>query len=128
MSPKIEHSVPPMTVEAASIYAQRIHSFVEADVRSPDPDELEGAYQRFEQHYGIGRWTVEHLRKHRAKTCDVGVFARLRGAYLDLCARQVSKLQHQIAVEKATGDDTMEDFEAEALALAEKIAARRAMK
>ena len=54
------------------------------------------------------------------------LFARLRGAYLDLCERQVSKLQHQIAVDKATNDDdTLDDLEGEAARLAAKIAARR---
>jgi hypothetical protein len=68
-----------------------------------------------------------HLRSRRAKSCDVSLFARIRGAYLDLCERQVTKLQHQIAVEKATHDD-LEDLAAEAAALAEKIRSRRAVR
>jgi len=123
-SPISEHPVHPMTVDAASDYARRIHSFVEHDVR--DPDQLELAFDSFERRYGIGRWTLEHLRKGRAKTCDVGIFARLRAAYLDLCERQVSKLQHQIAVEKATSDDDLADLEAETAALAAKIQAKKA--
>jgi hypothetical protein len=123
-SPISEHPVHPMTVDAACDYARRIHSFVEHDVR--DPDQLEFAFDSFERRYGIGRWTLEHLRKGRAKTCDVGIFARLRAAYLDLCERQVTKLQHQIAIEKATSDDDLADLEAEASALAAKIAAKKA--
>jgi hypothetical protein len=46
-------------------------------------------------------------------------------AYVDLCERQVSKLQHEIAIEKAMGDDLLEDLGAEAAALAAKIAARK---
>lgn len=121
--PNFEHPVHPMTVEAATDYARRIHNFVEAETR--DPDQLEFAFDSFERRYGIGRWTLEHLRKGRAKTCDVGIFARLRAAYLDLCERQVSKLQHQIAIEKATGDDTLADLEREAADLAAKIQARK---
>lgn len=122
-SPNSEHPVHPMTVEAAADYARRIHAFVEQDTR--DPDQLEFAFGAFERRYGIGRWTLEHLRKGRAKTCDVGIFARLRAAYLDLCQRQVTKLQMQIAIEKATNDDDLGDLEAEASALAAKIAAKR---
>lgn len=124
-SPKSEHSAPPMTVEAATDYARRVHGFIEAGVRSDD--ELDAAYSSFERQFGVGRWTIEHLRKRKAKTCDVSVFAKLRGAYLALCERQVAKLQHQIAVEKATNDD-LEDLAAEAAALAEKIRSRRAVR
>ena len=126
--PNFEHPVPTMTVEAATTYARRVHGFIEADADAsglPGEEALDYAYDRFERVHGIGRWTVEHLRKGKAKTCDVGVFARLRGAYLDLCQRQVAKLQHQIEVEKATGDDALEDLEAEARALAERIAAKK---
>lgn len=122
--PHSEHSVPSMTVEAATDYARRIHAYVEHDAR--DPDQLEFAFDTFERRYGIGRWTLEHLRKGRAKTCDVGIFARLRAAYLDLCERQVTKLQHEIAITKATGDDDLAALEDEAAALAAKIAARKA--
>ena len=125
-SPTPEHPVPPMTVEAATDYARRVHGFIEAGVRSDD--ELDAAYSSFERQFGVGRWTIEHLRKRKAKTCDVSVFAKLRGAYLALCERQVAKLQHQIAVEKAIDDDDdLRDLEAEARALAAKIAAKKAM-
>jgi hypothetical protein len=123
--PISEHLVFPMTVEAATDYARRIYGFVETETR--DPDQLEFAFDSLERRYGIGRWTLEHLRKGRAKTCDVGIFARLRAAYLDLCERQVTKLQHQIAIEKASGDDTIEDLEREAASLAAKIQARKAV-
>jgi hypothetical protein len=124
-SPNSEHLVHPMTVEAATDYARRIHGFVESSNR--DPDLLDYEFEQIERRYGIGRWTLEHLRKGRAKGCDVSVFARLRAAYLDLCERQVSKLQQQIAFEKATNhDDDLASLEAEAAALAAKIAAKKA--
>lgn len=114
-----KHPVPPMTVEAASSYASRL---LEMEQRGSD---LDSALFRLEQRYGLSPNQILHLHRKRAKSCDVSLFARLRGAYLDLCERQVSKLQHQIAVEKATGDDTLEDLEIEAVALAAKIAARK---
>lgn len=125
-SPKNEHSVPAMTVEAAANYATRVHKMLSAGVRSDD--DLDVAYDSFERQFGVGRWTIEHLRKLKAKTCDVSVFARLRGGYIALCERQVAKLQHEIAIEKAThDDDDLRDLEAAAAALAAKIAAKKAM-
>mgnify|MGYP000432103208 CR=1 FL=1 len=60
-------------------------------------------------------------------TVEAGLLARIRGAYLDLCERQVSKLQHEIAVEKALNeDDTLEDLEREARRLAARIAKKKA--
>lgn len=115
---------PPMTVEAASDYASRVHKMLSAGVRSDD--DLDVAYDQFERQFGVGRWTIEHLRKKRAKGCDVSVFSKLIGGYLTLCERQVAKLQHEIAVTRATSDDTLEDFDAQAAALAQKIAERKA--
>lgn len=126
-SPTKEHLVPTMTIEAATEYASRLHRHVEEQVPSRDPDEIDWAFDRFERLWGVGRWTLEHLRKGRAKTCDVTIFARLRAAYLGLCEQQLGKLQHQIAYLKATGDDDLADLEGEAARLAEKIAARKAL-
>lgn len=124
-SPKNEQLVPPMTVEAAADYASRVHRFIEAGTRSDD--DLDTAYAAFERQFGVGRWTIEHLRKRKAKSCDVGIYAKLKGAYVALCERQVAKLQHEIAIEKATHeDDDLRDLEAEAAALASKIAAKKA--
>jgi hypothetical protein len=88
----------------------------------------DNALSRLEAKYGIPFWSLQNLRTGRAKTVEAGLFARVRSAYLDLCERQVSQLQHEIAVEKAMhgGDDvTLEDLEREAAALAQKIAAKR---
>jgi hypothetical protein len=123
-STKNQHPVQvnPMTVEAASNYASRL---LEMEQRGSDTD---SALFRLEQRYGISPNQLMHLRSRRAKSCDVSLFARLRGAYLDLCERQVTKLQHQIAVEKATDDDDdLRDLEAAAAALAAKIAAKKAV-
>jgi hypothetical protein len=85
------------------------------------------AQRRLEVKYGIPFWSLEHLRTGRAKTVDGGLLARIRAAYLDLCERQVAKLQHEIAVEKAINeDDSLGDLEREAEELASRIAAARA--
>lgn len=70
--------------------------------------------------------TMENLRVGRVKTVEAGLMARIRGAYLDLCQRQVARLQHAIAIEKAKNDDDdLEDLAAEAAALALKIETKR---
>jgi hypothetical protein len=118
---KTVKQVQPMTVEAASDYASRLLEF---EQRGSD---TESALFRLEQRYGLSPNQVLHLRSRRAKSCDVSLFARLRAAYIDLCERQVTKLQHQIAVEKATDDDDdLRDLEAEAARLAAKVQARKA--
>jgi hypothetical protein len=93
------------------------------------PGDTEGALHRLSQHYGIGFWTLSHLRKGNAKKVDSSLLEQLRAAYLDLCERQIAALQHGIALERAvTGDDDLSNYAAEAAALAEKVAARRAMR
>lgn len=109
-----------MSATVASDYVRRM---IQSESRGPG--DSENAMNRLEQRYGIGFWTLDRLRKNRAKTCDIGLFVRIKYAYLDLCTRQIGKLQHEIAMETAAGDDTLGDLEAEARALAEKIAAKR---
>jgi hypothetical protein len=121
MFTKSDNKVHDMSVEAASDYVQRM---VQREARGPG--DIENAMSRLEVRYGIGFWQLSHLRKGRAKTCDTSLFARIRAAYLDMCARQISALQHEIEVEGALGNDDLADLEAEARALAKKIAAKRA--
>lgn len=129
---KLSKMVPPMSTDAmfdapmmsaarAIKYARRI-----VEIESRAPNDAEAAMERIERKYGIGFWPLSHLRKGNAKTCDVSLYARLRLAYLDMCGRMVASLENEIAIEKAaSGDDTLEALEAEARALAQKIAAKR---
>lgn len=91
------------------------------------------ALSRLEARYGLPFWSLRNLKSGRAKTVEAGLYARIRAAYIDLCERQVTKLQHEITIEKAMNeDDALEDLDREARALAARIAAkkevRRAMK
>jgi len=109
------------TVEQAGNLVRRM---VETETRGWG--DSENALSRLEARYGLPFWTLNRLRTGRAKTVEAGVFARIRAAYLDLCQSQVQRLQHEIAIEKALGeDDTIEDLEREARALAAKIAAKK---
>ena len=121
-SPKIEHLVPDMTVEAASNYAANL-----LEIEVYRTGNIDTALHQIEQRYGISPNQVMHLKKRRAKSCDVSLFARLRLAYLDVCASEARKLQRIIEIEKATGDDTNQDLADRLSALASEIQARKAL-
>lgn len=113
-----------MNTATATDYARML---VEAE--SKGHGDVEGALHRIEQRYGLGKWQVAHLRSGKAKSCEMGLFLRLRAAYLDLCQRQINRLQHDLAIEKAKGGETDADLEnllAEAAELDAKIQAKRA--
>lgn len=84
------------------------------------------ALSRLEARYGLPFWSLRNLKSGRAKTVEAGLYARIRAAYIDLCERQVTKLQHEISIEKAMNeDDALEDLDREAAALAARIAAKK---
>lgn len=84
------------------------------------------ALSRLEARYGLPFWSLRNLKSGRAKTVEAGLFARIMAAYIDLCERQVTKLQHEISIEKAMNeDDTLQDLDREAAALAARIAAKK---
>lgn len=123
MSREIQHQERSVsTVEEAGQYVRRM---VEREARGWG--DQQNAQQRLEVRYGLPFWAMEHIRTGRAKTVEAGLFHRIRAAYLDLCERQVAKLQHEIAVEKALNeDDTLQDLEREAAKLAARIEAAKA--
>lgn len=109
------------SAEMASGYVRRM---VEAETRGWG--DQSNALNRIEQRYGIPFWTLNHLRSGRAKTVEATIFERIRAAYLDLCERQIAKLQHEISVEKALHhDDIDQDIEREAEALLARVLAKR---
>lgn len=120
MFPKSRNETPPMSVEAASNYVR-----VMVQRESRGPGDIDNAMQRLEARYGLPFWSLWHLRKGKAKSCEVSLYARIKGAYFDMCQQQANSLLHEIILEAAT-DDTLEDLEAEARALAAKIAERKA--
>jgi hypothetical protein len=109
-----------MTALAAS---EMVRKMVAREMRGPS--DTGPAMQRLEAKYGLPFWTLEHLRKGRAKVCEAGLFQRLRGAYLDHCERQLNALKHEIELEKARGNDCDSDLLAEAEALLAKIRQRK---
>jgi hypothetical protein len=110
------------SADIAIDYARRL---VNAEARGPG--DIEDAMHRLEARTGIGYWTYWGLWNRRRKVVDLDLLTRLRGAYLATCERQLSQLQHALAVEKARGgNDASEDLVDEAEAMVEKL--RRAKK
>lgn len=70
------------------------------------PNDLGSAMERIERRFGIPYWTQDHLRKGKAKTIETGMFNRIRAAYLAHCERSLKRLEHELKLEKARGDDT----------------------
>lgn len=95
---------------------------VEMHARGSD---REGALRRIEATYGIGYWTLWNLLYRTPKSIAADKLAAIRLAYLDRCEKQMRQLHHELEVERARGgvaDDVLEDFEAEAAALARRLA------
>jgi len=110
---------------SAAAATELVRKMIYQETREVGDTEL--AMRRLARKCGIGFWTLDHLRKGRAKSCDSTLMARIRNAYIDLCQSQIEHLQNEIEIEKAvTNDDTLADLELEIAALAEKIQARRA--
>jgi hypothetical protein len=123
MSPKSRNERPPMSVESATEY---VRAMVQRE--SHGPGDIDNAMQRLEARYGLPFWSLWHLRKGRAKSCEASLYARIRGAYLDMCQRQASNLLHEIELEAAAGDDTDQDLADRLRAIASEIEERRAVK
>ncbi len=122
-SKQTEHQVS-TTAEVATGYIRRM---VEKEGRGWGDQST--ALDRLGRRYGLSYWTLNNLRTGRAKTVDAGVFARIRAAYIDLCERELAKLQHELSVARTTTqDDTFEDLAREAEDLASRIAEKKAVR
>lgn len=105
MFPKSRKSVPPMSVEAATEYVRRM-----TKLESEGPGDIDNALRRLSARFGLGFWTLWHLRKGKAKSCDSGLYASIRRSYLELCAIKASNLLHEINIEAAAGDESNRDL------------------
>lgn len=127
MCTKSQHPVEGKQMSSAQAAQLYVRGMIEVETRGWGDDD--NALSRLGARYGLSKWTLNHLRTGRAKTVEAGVFARIRAAYLDLCERQVAKLQQQIAIEKAMGsDDHLEDLARQASDLAALVQAKKQMR
>lgn len=114
---------PMSTAAVATDYARKL---VQREMRGPG--DTDRALRRLEARYGINFWSLWHLWHRRAKSVDGDLLQQLRGAYLNLCERQIGELQTELAIEKALGgdDDDYSDLVAQAESLAKRIAEAKA--
>jgi hypothetical protein len=76
-----------MSAAQASIY---VREMIHREARGPG--DYENAMRRIEAKYGVGFWTLDHLRKGKAKTCDVGLYAQIKSAFADHCGAHARRL------------------------------------
>lgn len=94
---------PPFSVEGASELARKL---VEIESKGSDTP---AALSRIQRRYGLRPNTIEHLRLRRAKSVDIGLFGRLRAAYLDACERMASRLLSEIETVKAGAPNDLDE-------------------
>jgi hypothetical protein len=90
------------------------------------PGDAERAMERLEAKYGIGFWTLDHLRKGKAKTCDVSLYARIKAAFADHCGRQAARLlQEAETAQRVDPNEDVAAIEREIRALQARLAAAK---
>jgi hypothetical protein len=120
--PNFGNEVPKVSAATATEYVQKL-----VNIEVATSGTKENAILKIARDYGLTPSQVTHLYKGRAKTCDVGLFTRIRSAYLDRCARALAALQHELALEEASsGDAVDQDLVDRTAALAAEVAAKRA--
>lgn len=98
--PNSGNEVPKVSAATATKYVQEM---VELEVVTSHTKEA--ALRKLARDYGLTLSQLTHLYKARAKTCDVGLFSRVRAAYLDRCARMATRVLHNIQLAEASGTD-----------------------
>lgn len=114
----------PMSVVDASTYAREMVRLETSRVGN-----AERALERLEAKYGISRWQLDHLRKNKAKTCEVSLYARLRAAFADHCGRHAARLLAQAeAAQAVEHDEDVATIQDQIRALAAKLEALKSTK
>lgn len=120
--PNSGNEVPHVSASTATEYVQKL-----VKIETATSGTKETAIAKIARDYGLTPSQLTHIYKGRAKTCDISLFARIRGAYLDRCARALASLQHELAMEEAlSGNALDQDLVDRAAALAAEVAAKRA--
>lgn len=113
------HEVPSVSAATATQYVQQM-----VKLETVATSTKEAALRKLARDYGMTVSQLTHLYKAKAKTCDVSLFARVRSAYLDRCAKMAARLLHTIEIEEALGTNAHDQDLADRLAalLAEAVA------
>ena len=114
----------PMSVVDASTYAREMVRLETSRVGN-----AERAMELLEAKYGISRWQLDHLRKNKAKTCEVSLCARIRAAFADHCGRHAARLLAQAdAAQAVEHDEDVAAIQDQIRALASKLEALKGAK
>lgn len=121
MCNKSEQELRQVSAAVATRYVRRM-----AELETTGFGDDDNALRRLEAKFGLSYWTLRYLKHGRAATVDADLLARIRGAYLSYCEQKIRAIKHDLAIEKATGHDDLEDLEIAARDLAAKIAEKKA--
>ena len=114
---KVMSTVEFITPEITASYARRM---VELESRG-NGDQL-NALERVSRKCGIGPRSLRRLINGETKDPGLNVFGKVRAAYLDLCERQIRKLQIEVETDKTRyGDAAFADLDREIEALAQRV-------
>lgn len=84
----------------------------------------DNALARLEAKYGLPFWTLENLRKGRAKTVEASLFYRIKAAFVDHCGRQAARLLLEAETAMAVNpNDDVAGIQREIQALQARLAA-----
>lgn len=122
--PNSGNEVPKVSAATATNYVEKLVAMETVTSRTN-----EAAFQKLARDYDLTVSQLVHLYKGKAKKCDVSLFARIKSAYYDRCAKMAAALQHEMAIEEALSGnaddqdlvDRLAAIRAEALAKRAKI-------
>lgn len=119
--PNSGNEVPSVSAATATEFVQRM-----VKLETVSSGTQERAIEKLARDYGLTESQLTHLFKARAKTCDVSLFARIRAAYYDRCAKMAARLLHEIEIGEASGGDAVDQDLADRLSalLAEALEKR----
>jgi cell division protein FtsX len=98
--PDFGNEVPKVSAATATKYVREM-----VELETVTSTTREAALRKLARDYGLTVSQLTHLYKAKAKTCDVSLFARVKAAYLDRCAKMAARLLHTIEIEEAAGGD-----------------------
>ena len=108
-------------VEVATGYVRRM-----VETESRGWGDQENALHRIERYSEIPYWTLENIRKGRAKSIEASMFERIKAAFIDHCRRQAARLLHEAEIEGlGEPNDDVADITDQIRALAARLEAAK---
>ena len=121
--PDFGNEVPKVSAATATKYVREM-----VELETVTSQTREAALRKLARDYGLTVSQLTHLYKARAKTCDVSLFARVKAAYLDRCAKMAARLLHTIEIEEAgSGNADDEDLVDRLIAIRSEALAKSAV-